>query len=78
MKALTQDEAFLVKALETSSVVAVADGKIRASNIKATGRSTIILREIPSDTPEEEVREIFNFENCKPIREMRSEIGDTW
>jgi hypothetical protein len=78
LKALTHDESVVAKALEASSVVAVADGKIRSSNIKATGRSTIILREIPSDTPEEEVREIFNFENCKPIREMRSDIGDTW
>lgn len=43
-----------------------------------SGRSTIILREISSDAPEEEVREIFNYEGCKPIVSMRSDIGDTW
>jgi hypothetical protein len=76
MKALTQDEAVLRKALENSTVT-VIDDKIKA-NIKAAGRSTIILREIPSDAPEEEVREIFAFEGCKAISSMRSDIGDTW
>jgi hypothetical protein len=47
-------------------------------NIKNSGRSTIILREIPSDTPMEEVREIFNYDGCKPICSLRSEIGDSW
>ena len=76
MKALTQDEEVLRKALENSTV-SLIDNRIKA-NIKATGRSTIILREIPADTPEEEVRAIFAFDGCKPIVSMRSDIGDTW
>ena len=28
--------------------------------------------------PESEVKEIFNFEGCKTISSMRSDIGDTW
>ena len=32
---------------------------------------------MPSAT-EEEVREIFNFDGCKPIVSMRSDIEDTW
>lgn len=76
LKALTQDESIVIKALE-GSIVNFVDGKIKA-NVKSGGRSTIILREIPSDTPEQEVREIFNFEGCKPISSMRSDIGDTW
>lgn len=76
MKALTEDESVLRKALETSSLTVIND-RIKA-NIKAAGRSTIILREIPSDAAEDEVKEIFNFEGCKPITSMRSDIGDTW
>jgi hypothetical protein len=76
MKALTQDESLLRRALETSTIT-IVDDRIKA-NIKAAGRSTIILREIPSDTTEVEVREIFAFEGCKQITSMRSDIGDTW
>ena len=76
MKALTEDESVLRKALETSNLT-VIDDRIKA-NIKAVGRSTIILREIPSDVTEAEVKEIFNFDGCKTISSMRSDIGDTW
>ena len=76
MKALTQDEMLVREALEKSSI-SVIDDRIKA-NIKATGRSTIILREIPSDAPEEEIREIFQFDGCKNIASLRSDIGDTW
>lgn len=47
-------------------------------NLKPTGRSTIILREIPSDATEEEIREIFNFEGCRPVQSMRPDIENTW
>jgi hypothetical protein len=76
MKALTEDEAVLRKALEVSSLT-VVDDRIKA-NLKAVGRSTIILREIPADATEDEVKEIFAFDGCKPIASMRSDIGDTW
>lgn len=77
LKALTQDETIVRKALVDSTVTTIVDNKIKA-NIKSTGRSTIILRDIPSDAPEEEVKEIFNYEGCKPISSIRSDIGDTW
>lgn len=76
LKALTQDEAVVRKSLVDSNLT-IIDNRIKA-NIKATGRSTIILREIPSDAPEEEVKEIFNYEGCKTISSIRSDIGDTW
>lgn len=77
LKALTQDESIVRKALEESNVVNVLDNKIKA-NIKSNTRSTIILREIPSDAPREEVEEIFKYDGSKQIKEIRSEIGDTW
>lgn len=76
LKALTQDEAVVRHALIDSSVT-IIDNRIKA-NIKATGRSTIILREIPSDASEDEVKEIFNYDGCKRISSIRSDIGDTW
>ena len=77
MKALTQDEAVIHKALENSNISVIDGNRIKA-NVKQSGRSTIILREIPSDASEDEVREIFAFEGCKHISSMRSDIGDTW
>ena len=72
----------LRKALEKSTLSLINDAatggaRIKA-NIKATGRSTIILREIPSDAPEAEVKEIFNFEGCKPINSIKADVENTW
>ncbi len=79
MKSLVNgDEALLREALRDSQVCVITEeGRIRALN-KAGGRSTIILREIPADTPEALVREIFNFEGCKRIASLRSDIENTW
>ena len=76
LRALTQDENLVIEALQNSSSVSYADGRIKT--LAKSGRSTIILREIPSDAPEEKVKEIFSFPGCKPIASVRSEIGDTW
>jgi len=77
LKALTQDENVIRQSLKSSNVVTLVDDRIRA-NIKAVGRSTIILREIPNDTNEEEIKQIFDFDGCKPIISMRSDIENTW
>lgn len=47
------------------------------ANVKH-GRSTIILRDIPTEASEEEVREVFSFPDCKPLLSVRSDIGNTW
>jgi len=73
---LTTDESVVRQAL-VNSTVTIIDDRIKA-NIKAVGRSTVILREIPSDTSEDEVREIFHFEGCRPIVSIRSDIENTW
>ena len=77
MKALTQDEGLLRQALASSLSVSIVEDRIKAI-IKPGGRNTLILREIPSDAPDEEVREIFAFESCKPISSIRSDIENTW
>lgn len=76
MKSLTSDEAVVRSALEASSVVCITSDRIKSST--KSGRTTIILREIPSDASEEEVRAIFGYDGCKTISSIHSDIGDTW
>ncbi|CAM9339551.1 unnamed protein product, partial [Ectocarpus fasciculatus] len=77
IKVLTQDENVLKEALESSTAVTVVENRIK-SNFKPAGRSTIILRDIASDVPEEEVRSIFAYDGCKPISSIRADIENTW
>lgn len=76
MKQLTSDENVVRRALQDSSVT-IVNNRIKA-NIKASTRSTIILRDVPADTTEEEIREVFNYEGARPIVSLRSDIGGTW
>jgi len=77
MKALTQSEEVVRRALVDSHLSVLDNSRIKA-NIKAAGRSTIILREIPSNTPIDEVKEVFNFPDCRPWNSIKSDVGDTW
>lgn len=76
LKALTEDESVVLEALKGSTIVSILDGRLK-STVKQ-GRNTIILREIPADTTEEAIREIFNYPGCKPITSIKSDIEDTW
>jgi len=76
IKALTKDPAVIVEALKDSQVCVVTSEGIKP-NFK-TERNTIILREIPSDTPAEKVKEIFTGDGIAPIVHIRSDVGDTW
>ncbi|KAG5186865.1 hypothetical protein JKP88DRAFT_198114 [Tribonema minus] len=83
VRALTTDEGAIAAAVANSSVCTVTPQGIRP-NLKAE-RHTIILREIPSDTPPAKasccctcVRELFAGEGMAPIRGVRSDVGATW
>ncbi len=76
MKALTQSEDMIRTALQKSTAVVIVDDRIKSTS--KSGRSTIILREIPSTVPESEVRTIFDYETCKPVVSIRSDVEDTW
>ncbi|EWM23576.1 la-related protein 4b, partial [Nannochloropsis gaditana] len=42
-------------------------------------RTTVILREISSETPEEEIRsQLLGWEGCPEIKSLRKDVGDTW
>ncbi|CAM9715470.1 unnamed protein product, partial [Hapterophycus canaliculatus] len=73
---LTSDTALIVESVRDSTVCAVTPDGIKPS-IKQE-RNTIILREIPSETPQEKIREIFTGDGVAPIKSIRSDVGDTW
>jgi hypothetical protein len=82
MKALTQDAAVVKAALVGSTVVSISDDKIKVNNyVKAPApskRGILILREVPSDVEEAEIRDIFNFPGCKPIVSISKDIENMW
>ena len=42
-------------------------------------QNTLILRDIPSSTPSEEVISIFSqVAECPPVQSVRSEMNDNW
>mmetsp|Transcript_12796 Transcript_12796/g.16686 ORF Transcript_12796/g.16686 Transcript_12796/m.16686 type:complete len:781 (-) Transcript_12796:478-2820(-) len=76
VRALTKDPQLIVEAMKDSQVCIVTQEAIKP-NFK-TERNTIILREIPSETPADKVKEIFKGEGFAPITHIRSDVGDTW
>ncbi|CAN0501416.1 unnamed protein product, partial [Ectocarpus sp. 8 AP-2014] len=73
---LTSDTALIVESVKDSTVCTVTPDGIKPS-IKQE-RNTIILREIPSETPQQKIREIFTGDGVAPIKSIRSDVGDTW
>jgi len=42
-------------------------------------RTTIILRELSSSTPEEDLKQkLFSWEGCPPVKGLRRDVEDTW
>jgi hypothetical protein len=79
MKALTED-AELIKSVmkETKSVVLNPEGSHVRPNF-TNQRNTIILREIPSNTPVEDVKNLFaRSAGLVQPHTVRSDIGDHW
>jgi len=76
---LTLDLDLILEAISTSTDLVIdkngAFTKIRPN--VTSERSTLILREIPQATPEDEVKALFG-EYAKDIDSIKSEIGDNW
>ncbi|CAN0114022.1 unnamed protein product, partial [Laminaria digitata] len=73
---LTSDPALIVESVKDSAVCVVTPDGLKPT-IKQE-RNTIILREIPSETPQEKIREVFTGDGLAPIKAIRSDVGDTW
>jgi len=76
---LTMDSALIMSAVKTSKALLLDEtGPFPKMRPNVTSeRSTLILREVPSATPQEEVKALFG-EHAAEIDTIRSEIGDNW
>lgn len=78
MKAFSVDVAYIANALKGSTQV-VVDEKAHAvkPTFKVT-RSTIIIRDVPSDVTKEEIVALFAPDVCGPVSNVHPDVGDTW
>ncbi|KAI8603433.1 hypothetical protein EDD21DRAFT_351864 [Dissophora ornata] len=79
VKALTDDLQKVVDALRRSNKVSVdATGTMVKAITVDRPRTTLILRELPDDTEEEEIRAIFNEANCPAKLVTKEAVGNMW
>ncbi|KAL1925136.1 uncharacterized protein VTP21DRAFT_19 [Calcarisporiella thermophila] len=78
VKALTTDLDLIVEVLRESPNVIVDESGEKVRPNFSNQRNTIILRDIPEDATEEEIRSIFETENAKPIKSIKPDISNIW
>lgn len=76
MKTLTDEATMIVQAVRSSTSVMLDETGTKLRPNFTISRNTVILRDIPSSTSEEEVKKLFAADN-QPVS-VRSDIGDTW
>ncbi|KAK5579213.1 hypothetical protein RB653_008892 [Dictyostelium firmibasis] len=77
VKNLTTDMNLIVEVMSKSSNVTLDETKTLIKPSFKLQRNIIILRDIPTETPVEEIRGIFS-ETGKTISSVRSDIGNYW
>jgi la-related protein 4 len=79
VKALTSDEAFIASVMRESNLVTVDEtSKYVKPNFKLQ-RNTLILRDIPTDVPVEDLQRVFEQDpRCGKIVSIRPDILNTW
>jgi len=78
MKALTTDDSVILEAVKSSTKISVDDSAKRLRPTVSNARTTLILRNIPSATPEEELKKFLNDAKLPNLVSMRSDVGDNW
>lgn len=77
IKQLTEDQELLLKILKQCRSVVVDETETMVKPTVRSERTTLILREIPSSTPLDEIKSLFD-DNCGKILNIRPDIDDTW
>nr|CCA26464.1 conserved hypothetical protein [Albugo laibachii Nc14] len=72
---LTKNPLMVADAIRDSKICVLSESEDAIRPSAKHERNTIILREIPSDTNGEKVRELF--QDCGQV-DVRSDVGDTW
>lgn len=80
LKQLTEDRSVLVEALnQIPHLVSFNEDHTMVRPINLTvQRTTLILRDIPADTPESEVRLLFSQPPCGSVLRAHPEVGNNW
>jgi len=81
MKNLTTDTKLLMDVIKNSDKVSIDETGDKIRPNFQHKRSTIILRDIPKDTPLEEVKKIFDSDKCPKIssdENIRADVCNTW
>ena len=73
-----QDTAQLVASLSGSTEVILDESGTRIRPNMTNKRHTLIIRDIPTSTPEAEVIAIFNQPGAPRVVSVRSEVGNNW
>ncbi|CEO99507.1 hypothetical protein PBRA_007240 [Plasmodiophora brassicae] len=79
VKRFTDDMDDIIASIRRSKLLELdATGtKVRAA-MKPAERTTIILRDIPSDTPRDDILSLFDNDACGKVLSLHDDIGDTW
>jgi len=78
VKQLTDDGSVILEALKASSKITLdGDGK-RMRPTVVNARTTLILRNIPTDTPEDDVRKFVKEAGVGTVVSIRADVGDNW
>lgn len=79
VKRLTEDRALMMKAMKECKNIQINENETKVRATEKRSRNVLILRDIPQNTPREEILKIFegDAECSKPIS-VKSDIGDTW
>jgi len=82
VKSLTNDQDIILRIMrQCQSLVVDETGLLVRSAVpisQSSQRTTLILRNIPSDLPESEVKALFNFPGCPTPVSLKPEYGNTW
>ena len=62
----------------TSSTTTSSSSSSSTTTTTTTTTTTIILRDVPPDTTEDDVRELFQFDDCPAIESLRPDVAHCW
>eukprot|EP01134_Creolimax_fragrantissima_P005391 CFRG5391T1 len=79
VRSLTENVDLITSVLQSSEVVQLNDAGDRVRPVHSLKRTTLIIRDTPDNTTEQEIGAIFNAdEKCPKPTGVRSDIGNTW
>eukprot|EP00814_Leptocylindrus_danicus_P010325 CAMPEP_0116040466 /NCGR_PEP_ID=MMETSP0321-20121206/24381_1 /TAXON_ID=163516 /ORGANISM="Leptocylindrus danicus var. danicus, Strain B650" /LENGTH=432 /DNA_ID=CAMNT_0003520297 /DNA_START=114 /DNA_END=1409 /DNA_ORIENTATION=+ len=76
--AAATSDVLIVKRTEDDDDVPLGIGPKIIQNQKSARRNTIILREVPPEVTEEDIRSVFSWDGCPVVESVRLDVGNYW